>query len=78
MKKHIFTRFLTISFSFVLVLSMFSPVLAQRKPAAPPSKTAKVAGKEIPWAGLPWVVAGLLSAGTVMVGLKNAKRSHLD
>ena len=77
MKKHIFTRFLTISFGFMLVLGMFSPVLALRKPA-PPSKTAKVVGKNIPWPGLPWVVAGLLSAGTVMVALKNAKRSHLD
>ena len=31
-----------------------------------------------PWAGIPWVIAIVLTVGTVVVGLKNAKRTHLD
>ena len=31
-----------------------------------------------PWAGKPWVVGLILSAGAVFIALKNAKRSHLD
>lgn len=31
-----------------------------------------------PWAGLPWIIGGVLSAGAVAVGFKNAKRTHLD
>jgi len=31
-----------------------------------------------PWAGKPWVVTGVLGAGALVVGFKNARRSHLD
>jgi len=31
-----------------------------------------------PWAGAPWLAGIILTAAAMAVGLKNAKRTHLD
>ncbi len=38
----------------------------------------KIADDSMPWKGWPWLVGALFSAGTLAVGFKNAKRTHLD
>jgi hypothetical protein len=46
---------------------------AQQQPAA-----GGIPENKQPWKGLPWVIGGVLSAGAIAVGAKNAKRTHLD
>jgi hypothetical protein len=40
--------------------------------------TAAIAEDKLPWPGIPWLIGGVLTAGTVMVSLKSAKRTHMD
>jgi len=42
------------------------------------TKTKSIPEDKRPWPGTPWVIAIVLTVGTVAIGLKNAKRTHLD
>ena len=48
----------------------------QRRKAQP--KTTAISEDDRSWAGLVWIVPGALGVGAMAVGLKNAKRTHLD
>ena len=68
--------------AILIFLILFLSVAAQPARARPPKKDTTVV-KSIPeddrsWAGLPWIISSVLAAGAVAVGMKNAKRSHLD
>ena len=50
---------------------------------APRGSAGSTSGQAIhedkrPWAGTPWLIGGVLTGGAFVVGLKNAKRTHLD
>ena len=61
----------------ILMLSaMVDPADAARKPKI--VEDPKIPEDDRPWAGIPWAVGIVLAAGTILVSLKNAKRSHLD
>jgi hypothetical protein len=42
------------------------------------TSTAAIAEDKLPWPGTPWLIGAVLAAGTVVVSLKNAKRTHMD
>jgi len=57
--------------------TLAQPVQAQHR-RGPRSAPSGIPEDQRPSRTLPWVVGGVLSAGAVLVGLKNAKRTHLD
>ncbi|MCF7957852.1 MAG: hypothetical protein K9M57_05320 [Phycisphaerae bacterium] len=61
----------------VLVCLCDSPVQAQRN-REPDVPKAAISEEDQSWSGWPWLVGGVLVGGTMAIGLKNAKRSHLD
>ena len=48
--------------------------------AAPPKEVSisKIPANLRSWAGIPWLIGGAFVVGAVLVGIKNAKRTHLD
>ena len=40
--------------------------------------TNSILEEDQPWPGSPWIAGGVLAVGAVFVGIKNAKRTHLD
>jgi len=57
----------------------WSILLAPAYAAQPgPAPGESIPEEDRPWAGLPWLIGIALAGVTIMVSLKNAKRSHLD
>ena len=51
---------------------------APRRSSRRPVSQATINEDKRPWPGTPWLIGGALTAGAFVVGLKNAKRTHLD
>jgi len=60
----------------VVLTVLQSPLEAQRQ--SPSASHFAIPESQRPWAGKPWLVGTVLSAGAVLIALKSAKRSHLD
>ena len=43
-----------------------------------PALDASISEEQRPWAGMPWLIGIGLAGATIIVSLKNAKRTHLD
>jgi hypothetical protein len=66
---------IAVLFFVVLPDSLQAARQGQRVPAPP---SGKISEENRPWPGTPWLICIVLSAGAVAVGLKNARRTHLD
>jgi len=69
--------FLTVLFLLLFVLQG----LSQAQPRTTRNRqtnTAAIAEDKLPWPGTPWLIGAVLTAGTIAVSLKSAKRTHLD
>lgn len=62
----------------VLLAARPSLVEAQYGSKKKPPAGATIPEDKRPWGGKPWLAGILLTAGTLAVAAKNAKRSHLD
>lgn len=53
---------------------------AQAKPRGrqPQTPTSAIPEDQRPNKAIPWVLGGVFTVGAVLLGLKNAKRTHLD
>ena len=77
-------RWLVRLVSLIIIAVLFFVVLPGPLQAArqgrhgPVQPTGKISEEERPWPGTPWLICIVLSAGAVAVGLKNARRTHLD
>ena len=80
MKKRWLVRFV----SLIVILVLFFVVLpdslqaARPGPRVPAPPSGQISDEERPWPGAPWLICIVLSTGAVAVGLKNARRTHLD
>ncbi len=59
----------------LLVCICDSSAEAARKPVLPQEMINE---EDRSWSGWPWLVGMILVGGTMAIGLKNAKRTHLD
>lgn len=80
MKKRVLAKITTCLLVLVLVFGLCGSSQAQRnkrnrKDSVPVSNIAEDAR---PWAGAPWLAGIILMAGAILVGIRNAKRTHLD
>ena len=76
-------RWLVRLVSLMIIAALFFVVLpgslqAARQGHIPPPPSGDISEEERPWPGTPWLICIALSAGAVAVGLKNARRTHLD
>ena len=80
MKKRWLVRLVSLIIIAVLFFVVLPGSLQAARPGrnvpAPPS--GDISDEERPWPGTPWLICVALSAGAVAVGLKNARRTHLD
>jgi len=79
MKKRWLIRFVSLTIIVVLFFVVLPGSLraaGSYNTPAPPS--GKISEDDRPWPGTPWLISIVLSAGAVAVGLKNARRTHLD
>jgi hypothetical protein len=64
---------------FLLLFVLQGPSQAQSRANRNRStNTATIAEDKLPWPGTPWLIGAVLAAGTIVVSLKNAKRTHMD
>jgi hypothetical protein len=77
-KVKFLTRLLTLALSLVLLASAAEPAYAQRKPKKEPEIKSAIPKDKRTWGGFPWLVGGVLAAATIALGIKSAKRTHLD
>jgi len=81
MNKKFLLRLVLIAVVFLLTLTLCLNTCAAQasysQPGKPPA-TKSIPQNQRPWAGTPWLVGMVLTAGAVVVGLKNSKRTHLD
>ena len=80
MRKRLITGCVAGLIGMLMVLTVSqSPLEAQlRSRGVQPIGECAIPEDKRPWAGIPWLVGTVLAAGTVVVALKPAKRSHLD
>ncbi|MBN1764475.1 MAG: hypothetical protein JW860_04395 [Sedimentisphaerales bacterium] len=82
MKKTWLIRIGVLVVVVILILSILAgPLVAQQRPPRPqsnPNAPKKIPEEEQSWPGFPWLAGGLLSGGAIMIGIKNARRSHRD
>ena len=71
--KTLLISLLTICFAGSVLVS---PVTAQRSRGPAPSDA--IPEDQRPSSSFPWFVGIILSAGVIVISLKNAKRTHLD
>ncbi len=76
-------RWLVRLVSLMIIAALFFVVLpgslqAARPGHIPTPPSGDISEEERPWPGTPWLICIALSAGAVAVGLKNARRTHLD
>ena len=74
MNRGIFRKFLII----ILALLINTAILTDTASAQRRQQTNAIPEDDRPSTSLPWFVGIVLSAGAVVVGLKNSKRTHLD
>jgi len=83
------TKILASFLCFLVLLTLCAPIFAQGRQGQPsqqgqldrqnlPLQSLNIIDSKKPSAIIPWGVGGLLAAGVVAIGFKNAKRSHLD
>ena len=79
MKKRWLIRFVSLAIIAVLFFVVLPGSLqAARSYNAPAQPSGEISEDDRPWPGTPWLISIVLSAGAVAVGLKNARRTHLD
>ena len=79
MKKRWLVRLVSLIIIAVLFFVVLpGPLQAARPGYVPAQPTGKISEEERTWPGTPWLICIALSAGAVAVGLKNARRTHLD
>ena len=76
-------RNLLLAAIFLLGLWVGRDGAAAQGPRRPRRSQAPTVSRSIPedkrpWAGMPWLVGLVLTAGALVVGFKNSKRTHLD
>lgn len=76
-------RWLVRLVSLIIIAVLFFVVLpdslqAARQGRNPVQPTGEISEENRPWPGTPWLICIVLAAGAVAVGLKNARRTHLD
>jgi hypothetical protein len=75
-KRRVFWGMVMTAIAGIFLLSAQAAYAAKSSP--PPKPAVSIPEESQPWKGLPWVIGGFLSAGVIAVGVKNAKRTHLD
>ena len=79
MKKRWLIRFVSLTIIVVLFfVALPGSLQAAGSYNTPVQPSGKISEDERPWPGTPWLISIVLSAGAVAVGLKNARRTHLD
>ncbi|MCK5269766.1 MAG: hypothetical protein KAJ46_03240 [Sedimentisphaerales bacterium] len=77
-------RWLVRLVSLIIIVVLFFVTLpgslqaARQGQRVPPPPSGEISEEKRPWPGTPWLICIALSAGAVAVGLKNARRTHLD
>jgi hypothetical protein len=62
----------------LLTLSVLPGSLQAQSRYYRPGDNVSIPEDDRPWAGAPWLAGIILTAAAMAVGLKNAKRTHLD
>lgn len=62
----------------LLTLSVLPGSLQAQSQYYRPTENVSIPEDDRPWAGSPWLAGIILTAAAMAVGLKNAKRTHLD
>jgi hypothetical protein len=77
-KTKFLTRLLTLALSVILLVSAAEPAYAQRNKKKDQEIKSVIPKDKRSWAGFPWLVGGALAAAAIALGIKSAKRTHLD
>lgn len=78
MRKQLRGIKLAVMIAMALLLCVYSSASAQRSRRGPQTPTTAIPEDQRPSKVIPWVLGGVFTLGSVLLGLKNAKRTHLD
>lgn len=80
MKKRVRGMKLVVIFVIAFLWWGFCASSAQARPRSkqPQTPTSAIPEDQRPNQAIPWVMGGIFTVGAVLLGLKNAKRTHLD
>ena len=78
-KKLLLKKVFILVVALLLVVTVLQGIGQGKPPRRRPKEIPGVIQEEKrPWAGSPWLITGVLGAGAMLIGLKNAKRSQSD
>jgi hypothetical protein len=70
--------FLAVLFLLLFVLQGLSQAKSSSTDRHRQVSTTAIAEDKLPWPGTPWLIGAVLTAGTIAVSLKSAKKTHMD
>jgi len=77
-RKTLLKRVVVSVFAVLMVFCVLTDSAEARRPRTPKKAAEAISEEEMPGVGMAWTAGVVLTAGAVMIGIKNAKRTHLD
>ena len=77
-RKTLLKRIVISVFAVLMAVCVLADSADARRPRKPKKPAEAIGEEEMPGVGMAWTAGVVLTAGAVMIGIKNAKRTHLD
>ena len=77
-RKTLLKRIIISVVAALVTICVFADNADARRPRKPEVHPEAIVEEKMPGKGMAWTAGVVLTAGAVMMGIKNAKRTHLD